>query len=128
MKAKSYNHYIELIAYDKKGNTKNISILYIVAVPENDAVEREIDFQCYRPTYMPKNIVEKIGKAYGIAVEFDIKNPEKYSMLGYRPDLDLYVFKEGMSFEEGLEKIKKIVSDYLKEENFEPFKIENIPV
>lgn len=128
MKAKPYNHYIELLAYDKNGNTKNISILYIVAVPENDAVERKIDFQCYRPTYMPKNIVEKIGKAYGIAVEFDIKNPEKYSMLGYRPGLDLYVFKEGMSFEEGLEKIKEIVSDYLKEENFEPVKIENIPV
>jgi hypothetical protein len=128
MNAKSYNHYIEVIAYDDKGNKKHVQALYIVAVPVSDAVEREIDFKCYRPTYMPKNIVEKIGQAYGVAVEFDIKNPEKYDILGYRPDLDLYVFKEGLSFEEGLKKIDEIILDHLKEENFNPVKIENIPV
>lgn len=34
MQAKSWNHFVELKAYDKDGNEKEISALYIVAVRE----------------------------------------------------------------------------------------------
>lgn len=128
MQAKSWNHFVELKAYDKDGNEKEISALYIVAVPKDDRLERDIDFKCYRPTYIPKNVVEKIGKAYGVATEFNIKQPEKYNIIGYRPDLDLYVFKENVTFEEGLEKVHEILIDHLKENGFEPIRIEEIPI
>ncbi len=126
MKAKSWNQYVEITAYDKEGNSRKVHALYIVAVPAEDKLEKEIDFKCYRPTYIPKDIVQKIGKAYGVATEFDIDNPEKYEIIGYRPDLDLYVFKEGLTFEEGLEKILQIMKDYLKKENFEASRIETV--
>jgi len=128
MQAKSWNKFIELRAYDKDGNTKDASALYIVAVPADDRLERDIDFGCYRPTYIPQSTVEKIGKAYGVATEFNIEDPEKYDIVGYRPDLDLYVFKEGMSYEEGLQKVKSILVDYIKEGGFEPVRVEEVPV
>ncbi len=126
MKAKSWNQYVEIVAYDKDGNSRRLSALYIVAVPAEQKLEKEIDFKCYRPTYIPKDLVEKIGKAYGVATEFDIENPEKYNIMGYRPDIDLYVFNEGMTFQEGLEKIYEILKDELKKENFEAVKIEKV--
>ncbi|NPA52719.1 MAG: hypothetical protein GXO22_07470 [Aquificae bacterium] len=126
MEAKSWNQYVEIIAYDEEGNKKELSALYIVAVPQQDKLEKDIDFKCYRPTYIPRELVEKIGRAYGVATEFDIKNPEKYDIIGYRPDLDLYVFKEGMTFKEGLERIYKIFKDKLEEEGFKVKKIDVI--
>ncbi len=126
MQAKSWNQFIEMIAYDKEGNTRNVSALYVVAIPNADRLEKNVDFSCYRPTYISKDIAEKIGKAYGVSTEFDIKEPEKYNILGYRPDLDLYIFKENISFQEGLEKIYEILKDYLKEEGFEVERFEII--
>ncbi len=124
MQAKSWNHFVEMVAFDEEGNTREISALYIVAVPNPDKLERDVGFGCYRPTYIPKDVVEKIGKAYGVATEFDIKEPEKYDIIGYRPDIDLYVFKEGLTYKEGLDRVYQILKDTLENEGFKPVKIE----
>ncbi len=126
MRAKSWNDFIEIVAYDKEGNTMEISALYIVAVPADDKLEKDVGFQCYRPTYIPRELVKQIGKAYGVALEFDIEDFEKYKIKGYRPDIDLYVFNEGLSYDEGLEQVFKILETQLKSEGFEPVRMERI--
>ena len=126
MEYKSWNQYVEMVAYDEEGNTKSATALYIVAVPNNEKLEKNVEFNCYRPTYMPQELVEKLGKAYGVSTEFDIEDTEKYNIKGYRPDMDIYVFNENLSFKEGLDQVYKLLEDVIKKEGFKPARIEVI--
>ncbi|MFN3598349.1 MAG: hypothetical protein ACK4VK_01230 [Aquificaceae bacterium] len=116
---RSWVYYVELLGHYEDGSFEKKSAVYVVAFPLEGL--SPVDMECYAMEYAPANLAINHGKAYAVGVDEDIKNPESYSLAGYREDLELYVFNEGLSFEEGLEEVFKILLDNFNKERLKGF-------
>ncbi len=106
---RSWVYYIQLRAFYQDGTSREEGALYVVAVPKDEKL-KDVDMECYAKEYLPQEIAIKSAYAYAIGTDIPINDKE----LHYREDLDLYVFEEGVSFEEGLTKIYKILLEHLR--------------
>jgi len=106
---RSWVYYIQLRAYYQDGSIKEEGALYVFAVPLDEKL-KEVGMECYAKEYIPQETVIKSAYAYAIGTDIPIEDKD----LHYREDLDLYIFNEGVSFEEGLTKVYKILLEHLK--------------
>ncbi|MFN3947875.1 MAG: hypothetical protein ACK4LA_07300 [Aquificaceae bacterium] len=104
---KSWVYYVELLGHYEDGSVEKRSAVYVVALPLEGL--NPVDMECYAKEYAPANLAIDHGKAYAVGVDEEIKDLERYSLIGYREDLELYLFKEGLGFEKGLEEVFKIL-------------------
>ncbi|RMH79877.1 MAG: hypothetical protein D6674_05480 [Acidobacteria bacterium] len=107
---RSWVYLIEVRVHHKDKSIQNISAVYVVALPEEQELQR-VDMECYASEYLPQNLALSHGKAYAVGVDWELKNPEEYGIKGFREDLELYVFEEGLDFEEGLFRVYRIILD-----------------
>lgn len=112
---RSWTYYIEIVAQYMDGREENRSAVYVVALPLEENLN-PVDMECYASEYAPFNLAINYGKAYAVGIDFPLESLEDYQLKGYREDLELYVFKEGLSFEEGLEEVYKILYASLEKE------------
>ncbi len=105
---RSWNYFIQIKAIGRD-REEEASALYIVALPPDENILKNVEMECYAQEYVPGEIAIKYGRAYAIGTDLQISNPEEYGLIGYRGDMDLYIFKENMSFEEGLVNLYKIL-------------------
>ncbi len=112
---RSWVYYIELSAYYQKGKRESISAVYVVALPKDKPLS-PVDMECYASEYAPARLAIEYGMAYAVGFDEQIENLQKYDLMGYREDLELYVFKEGLSFKEGLERVYRLLYENLKKE------------
>ncbi len=113
---RSWVYYIELLGYYEKGSKNHVSAVYVVALPEDKPLN-PVDMECYASEYAPAKLAIEYGMAYAIGFDEEIKNPQDYDLIGYREDLELYIFKEGLSFQEGLERVYRLLYENLKRED-----------
>ncbi|MCS6876047.1 MAG: hypothetical protein NZM36_04220 [Aquificaceae bacterium] len=112
---RSWVYYIELIGHYEGGRSERSSAVYVVAIPEDEPLA-SVDMECFASEYAPLKLAINHGKAYAIGVDEAIDNLENYSLKGYREDLELYVFTEGLSFTEGLKQVYRLLYINLKKE------------
>jgi hypothetical protein len=55
-----------------------------------------------------------VAQAYALGTDAQIQDLQSYHLQGYREDMDLYIFKEGVSFMEGLTKAYELILNLLK--------------
>ncbi len=112
---RSWSYLIQIRAVDKEGREEESSALYIVALPPDEELLKVVEMECYASHYMPRDTALRLGRAYAVGTDIKVENPEDYGFLGYREDMDLYVFKEGLSFEEGLINVYRLLLKDLSE-------------
>ncbi len=113
---RSWVYYIELLGYYEKGSKDRVSAVYVVALPEDKPLN-PVDMECYASEYAPVKLAIEHGMAYAIGFDEEIKNPQDYDLMGYREDMELYVFKEGLSFKEGLERVYRLLYESIEKED-----------
>ncbi|MEJ7620670.1 MAG: hypothetical protein WKI46_07650 [Aquificaceae bacterium] len=113
---RSWVYYIEISAYYQKGSRERASAVYVVALPEDKPLN-PVDMECYASEYAPAKLAIEHGMAYAIGFDEEIKNPQDYDLMGYREDMELYVFKEGLSFKEGLERVYRLLYESIEKED-----------
>ncbi|MEJ7553572.1 MAG: hypothetical protein WKI48_02375 [Aquificaceae bacterium] len=113
---RSWVYYIEISAYYQKGSRERASAVYVVALPEDKPLN-PVDMECYASEYAPVRLAIEHGMAYAIGFDEEIKNPQDYDLMGYREDMELYVFKEGLSFKEGLERVYRLLYESIEKED-----------
>ncbi|RMH01360.1 MAG: hypothetical protein D6699_06900 [Aquificota bacterium] len=109
---RSWVYLIGLRGYYEDGKAKESSAVYVVALPPQQELA-QVNMECYATEYLPQNIALTVGKAYAVGTDWEIKEPERFKIKGFREDLELYVFEEGLSFEEGLIEVLRIVYEDL---------------
>ncbi|MCS7263130.1 MAG: hypothetical protein N3C13_05355 [Aquificaceae bacterium] len=112
---RSWVYYIELVGHYEGGRKEKASAVYVVALPEEEPLPA-VDMECYASEYVPAKLAITHGKAYALGVEEPIEDPQRYRLKGYREDLELYVFQEGLSFQEGLEQVYRLLYESLNGE------------
>ena len=110
---RSWSYLIQVRAYSKEGLTEEFA-LYVVSLPPDPELLKKVDLECYATSYLPIQTVIEVAHAYAIGTDEKIEDLDRYSLLGYREDMDLYIFKEGVSFKEGLTKVFLLILDTLK--------------
>lgn len=110
---RSWVYYIQLRAHYKGGKIKEEGALYVVAIPSDEKL-KSVDIECYAKEYLPQEMALKLAQAYAVGTDISLKDLSHYGLATYREDLDLYVFHEGISFEEGLIEVYKILLDHLE--------------
>ncbi|MCS7171427.1 MAG: hypothetical protein NZ851_03825 [Aquificaceae bacterium] len=110
---RSWVYYIELLGRYKDGKQEKVSAVYVVAIPEIEPLA-PVEMECYASEYAPAKLAINYGRAYALGVDEPIKNPQDYRLVGYREDLELYIFEQGISFEEGLEEAYRLLYNNLK--------------
>lgn len=105
-------YYIEILAHYEDGRQERRSAVYVVALPSEERLS-PVDMECYASEYAPFKLVLTYGKAYAVGVDEPIERPEDYNLAGFREDLELYIFKEGYSFQEGLEQVYRLLYESL---------------
>ncbi len=113
---RSWVYYIELLGYYEKGSKDRVSAVYVVALPEDKPLN-PVDMECYASEYAPAKLAIEHGMAYAIGFDEEITNPQDYDLMGYREDMELYVFKEGLSFKEGLERVYRLLYESIEKED-----------
>ncbi|ADO44885.1 conserved hypothetical protein [Hydrogenobacter thermophilus TK-6] len=111
---RSWVYYIQLRAYYQDGTFREEGALYVVAIPDEEKL-KDVDMECYAKEYLPQQTALSSARAYAVGTDIAIKDISPYQLAGYRKDMDLYVFKEGIGFEEGLSRVFKILLDHLAE-------------
>ncbi len=109
---RSWNYYIQVKGINREKEEEN-SALYIVALPPDESLLKLVEMECYAQNYIPMDIAIKYGKAYAIGTDIKLENLQDYKLAQYREDMDLYIFEEGVSFEEGLTNLYKLLIDDL---------------
>ncbi len=112
---RSWVYYIELLGYYEKGSKDRVSAVYVVALPEDKPLST-VDMECYASEYAPAKLAIEHGMAYAIGFDEEIKDPQDYDLMGYREDLELYIFREGLGFQEGLERVYKLLYENLRKD------------
>ncbi len=115
---RSWTYYIQLVGRDKKGVSENESALYIVAVPMNNDIFKEVLINCYASHYLPEDNAIKYGFAYALGVDFEIQDLDKYGLQFLREEDELYIFKENINMKEGLINVYRILMDRLTEKGY----------
>jgi hypothetical protein len=70
--------------------------------------------ECYAVSYIPFQTVLRVAQAYALGTDAQIKDLQSYHLQGYREDMDLYIFQEGVGFKEGLTKVYELILSLLK--------------
>jgi hypothetical protein len=105
---RSWVYYIELLAHKEGGRTQSLSAVYVVALPEEEELSK-VSLECYATEYAPIQLALNHGKAYAVGVDWEPKDLKSYRLKGFREDLELYVFEEGLSFKEGLVEVYRLL-------------------
>ncbi|MCS6998230.1 MAG: hypothetical protein N3C57_06400 [Aquificaceae bacterium] len=112
---RSWVYYIELLGHYEGGRQERTSAVYVVALPENEPLT-PVDMECYASEYAPASLAISQGRAYAMGVDEPIENPQEHGLRGYREDLELYIFGEGVDFEKGLEEVYRVLYKHLNKE------------
>lgn len=112
---RSWVYYIELLAHYEGGRQERKSAVYVVALPSEEKLS-PVEMECYASEYAPFKLTLNYGKAYAVGIDEPIEKPEDYNLAGYRQDLELYIFKEGFSFQEGLMEVYRLLYESLNKE------------
>ena len=115
---RSWTYLIHLVGVNEKGETKQEEALYIVAVPTDKNLFKDVKYSCYSTHYLPEESAVNYGQAYALGVDFEIKDLDKYGLNFFNKIEELYIFKEGISMKEGLKNVYKLLMDKLKEEGY----------
>ena len=115
---RSLSYLIRLVGVNEKGQTKQEEALYIVAVPMDENLLKEVKYSCFSQHYVPEARAVEYGLAYAVGVDFEIKDLEKYGLNFFSEEDELYIFKEGITMKEGLKNVYKLLMDKLREEGF----------
>lgn len=105
---RSWVYYIEILGHYEDGKQERLSAVYVVALPEEEPL-LPVDMECYASEYAPANLAISHGKAYAVGLDEPLENLQEHKLTGYREDIELYIFREGLSFEEGLEEVYRIL-------------------
>ncbi|MFN7065818.1 MAG: hypothetical protein ACK4OF_06700 [Aquificaceae bacterium] len=111
---RSWVYYVELLGHYKDGRVERRPAVYVVALPSEGL--NPVDMECYASEYAPFNLAINYGKAYALGVDETIEDPKRYNLVNYRDDLELYIFKEGLGFEEGLQEVLRVLLDSFDKE------------
>ncbi|MEJ5339651.1 MAG: hypothetical protein ACK42C_02995 [Aquificaceae bacterium] len=112
---RSWVYYIELTGYYREGSRESVSAVYVVALPEDKPLN-PVDMECYASEYAPAKLAIEHGMAYAVGFDERIENLQTYDLMGYREDMELYIFREGLSFQEGLERVYRLLYENLKKD------------
>ncbi|RME12607.1 MAG: hypothetical protein D6804_01400, partial [Aquificota bacterium] len=93
---RSWVYYIELTGYYREGSRESVSAVYVVALPEDKPLN-PVDMECYASEYAPAKLAIEHGMAYAVGFDERIENLQTYDLMGYREDMELYIFREGLS-------------------------------
>lgn len=115
---RSWTYYIQLIGRNIKGESVQESALYIVAIPLEEGILKEVNINCYAKHYLPEDEAVGRGLAYAVGVDFEIRNLERYGLQFFREDEELYIFKRDISMKEGLTNVYRLLMDRLSERGY----------
>lgn len=121
---RSWVYLIGIRAHYQDGRVKEASAVYVVALPSEQELA-QVNMECYASEYLPQNIAISAGKAYAVGTDWEIKEPERFKIKGMREDLELYIFQEGLNFEDGLVAVFRILCEELYREG-KPISLEPI--
>ncbi|ADC89882.1 hypothetical protein Thal_1250 [Thermocrinis albus DSM 14484] len=110
---RSWSYLIQLRGYTERGEAKEASALYVVSVPMDENILKATGMECYATHYLPPSAAVLQGMAYAVGIDRVLQNPEEYRIMGYREDMDLYIFKEGVTFKEGLVEVFRLLLEEL---------------
>jgi hypothetical protein len=89
-------------------------VLYVVSLPSDPTLLKEVEMECYAVSYIPFQTVLRVAQAYALGTDAQIQDLQSYHLQGYREDMDLYIFQEGVGFKEGLTKAYELILSLLK--------------
>jgi hypothetical protein len=98
---RSWSYLIQVRAQFEDGRVEEEGVLYVVSLPSD-------------PAYIPFQTVLKVAQAYALGTDAQIRDLQSYRLQGYREDMDLYIFQEGVGFKEGLTKAYELILSLLK--------------
>jgi hypothetical protein len=111
---RSWSYLIQVRAQFEDGRVEEEGVLYVVSLPSDPALLKEVEMECYAVSYIPFQTVLKVAQAYALGTDAEIKDLQNYHLQGYREDMDLYIFQEGVGFKEGLTKAYELILSLLK--------------
>jgi len=111
---RSWSYLIQVRAQFEDGRVEEEGVLYVVSLPSDPALLKEVEMECYVVSYIPFQTVLKVAQAYALGTDAQIKDLQSYRLQGYREDMDLYIFQEGVGFKEGLTKAYELILSLLK--------------
>jgi len=110
---RSWVYYIQLRAFYKDGRVEEEGLLYVVALPDEEKL-KSVDMECYATEYLPQDLALRVAQAYAVGTHLEVKDLSLYGLEFYREEQDLYIFREGISFEEGLVNSYRLLLEELK--------------
>jgi len=111
---RSWSYLIQVRAQFEDGRVEEEGVLYVVSLPSDPTLLKEVEMECYAVSYIPFQTVLKVAQAYALGTDAQIKDLQRYHLQGYREDMDLYIFQEGVGFKEGLTKAYELILSLLK--------------
>jgi len=111
---RSWSYLIQVRAQFEDGRVEEEGVLYVVSLPSDPTLLKEVEMECYAVSYIPFQTVLKVAQAYALGTDAQIKDLQSYRLQGYREDMDLYIFQEGVGFKEGLTKAYELILSLLK--------------
>jgi len=111
---RSWSYLIQVRAQFEDGRVEEEGVLYVVSLPSDPALLKEVEMECYAVSYIPFQTVLKVAQAYALGTDAQIQDLQSYRLQGYREDMDLYIFQEGVGFKEGLTKAYELILSLLK--------------
>jgi len=111
---RSWSYLIQVRAQFEDGRVGEEGVLYVVSLPSDPTLLKEVEMECYAVSYIPLQTVLKVAQAYALGTDAEIQDLQSYRLQGYREDMDLYIFQEGVGFKEGLTKAYELILSLLK--------------
>jgi hypothetical protein len=111
---RSWSYLIQVRAQFEDGRVEEEGVLYVVSLPSDPALLKEVEMECYAVSYIPFQTVLRVAQAYALGTDAQIQDLQSYRLQGYREDMDLYIFQEGVGFKEGLTKAYELILSLLK--------------
>jgi hypothetical protein len=111
---RSWSYLIQVKAQFEDGRVEEEGVLYVVSLLSDPTLLKEVEMECYAVSYIPFQTVLKVAQAYALGTDAEIKDLQSYRLQGYRENMDLYIFQEGVGFKEGLTKAYELILSLLK--------------
>jgi len=111
---RSWSYLIQVRAQFEDGRVEEEGVLYVVSLPSDPTLLKEVEMECYAVSYITFQTVLRVAQAYALGTDAKIQDLQSYRLQGYREDMDLYIFQEGVSFMEGLTKAYELILNLLK--------------
>ncbi len=111
---RSWSYLIQVRAQFEDGRVEEEGVLYVVSLPSDPELLKAVEMECYAVSYIPFQTVLKVAQAYALGTDTKIEDLGNYYLQGYREDMDLYIFREGVGFKEGLTKAYELILRLLK--------------